>query len=142
MSSNSVILKTEKIDSHLPFEIAYLSLNRPEKANSLNGEMIELLNKSLLQIHNNSKVRLVVLNAYGKYFSAGADLKWMKESKDLSYQDNFNDSASLFDCLEKLKSLKPPTVAVVQGPSFGGALGLIACCDISIYCFYSELLQS
>ena len=80
----------------------------------------------------NSSIRVVVLQANGKSFSAGADLNWMKRMADYSLEENQRDGFALAAMLEKLNSLNKPTIARVQGAAFGGAIGLIACCDIAV----------
>lgn len=112
--------------------VAKLVLNRPEKANAMSGEMIKDLNKSLLTVQAKDNCRALLLKARGRFFSAGADLKWMQAAKDLEPSANQRDAALLFDTLSALQGLKIPTLAIVQGSAFGGSLGFIAACDISI----------
>ena len=59
--------------------VARLTLNRPDKHNSLNAQMIADLRAALMQIDGDDKVRVVVLSGEGKSFCAGGDLGWMKE---------------------------------------------------------------
>src|SRR5690606_39459605 len=61
-----------------------------------------------------------------------ADLAWMQHSATLDYKANLADSHELAELMYKLYSLSIPTLAVVQGAAFGGALGLISCCDMAI----------
>lgn len=112
--------------------IASLWLNRPEKNNAFNAAVIHELLQALEQIKQDSSIRLLVLRSRGKHFSAGADLGWMKESAQLDYDANLADSHKLGELMHRLYHLPQPTLAVVQGAAFGGALGLIACCDMAI----------
>ena len=64
--------------------------------------------------------------------SAGADLAWMQQSAELDYHTNLDDARELAELMYNLAKLKVPTLAVVQGAAFGGALGLISCCDMAI----------
>ncbi len=59
----------------------------------------------------------------GKHFSAGADLAWMQQSAELDYHTNLDDARELAELMYNLAKLKIPTLAVVQGAAFGGALG-------------------
>lgn len=125
-----VHLHFEKIDSQQDYEIAHLSLKRPEKANALNEEMILSLQQKLSTVNSRKTCRLCILKAEGKHFSAGADLNWMKKSATMSYEENLKDAEALAKVFELLANLPMVTLACVHGSSAGGALGLIACCDM------------
>lgn len=112
--------------------IASITLNRAEKRNAFNAEIIQELLAAIRQAQNDSNARVVVLKAEGKVFSAGADLGWMQGTVALSYEENLADAKELAELLRALNSLSKPTIAQVQGAAFGGALGLIACCDIAV----------
>ena len=112
--------------------VATLWLNRAEKNNAFNATVIGELLQALDEVKNNSNIRLLVLRGRGKHFSAGADLGWMKASAQLDYEANLADSHELGELMHRLYHLPQPTLAVVQGAAFGGALGLIACCDMAI----------
>jgi methylglutaconyl-CoA hydratase len=73
-----------------------------------------------------------VLAANGKSFSAGADLNWMRRMAEYSYQQNLTDALALAELMRTLNTLAKPTVAKVQGPAYGGGVGLVACCDLAI----------
>lgn len=112
--------------------IATLWLNRPEKNNAFNAQMIRELVLALDIIKADRSIRFMLLRGRGKHFCAGADLAWMQESAHLDYSANLNDARELADLMHSLYQLKIPSVAVVQGAAFGGALGLISCCDMAI----------
>lgn len=112
--------------------VATLWLNRPEKNNAFNAEMIRELLLAFDEIETHSELRFLLLRGRGMHFSAGADLTWMQESAKLDYNANLNDARELAQVMASLYQLKLPTLAVVQGAAFGGALGLISCCDIAI----------
>ena len=65
-----------KIDSR---GIAEVTLNRPERNNAYNGEMISELIKSFTSLYDNNDVRMVLIRGLGKHFQGGADLEWLKE---------------------------------------------------------------
>lgn len=109
-----------------------LILNRPEVHNAFDAELIELLITALDSIENDADVRAVVLKSNGKNFSAGADLNWMQKMRHYTADENKQDSLQLAQLMQKLYLLNKPTIALVQGAAFGGAVGLIACCDIAI----------
>ncbi|WP_019677362.1 enoyl-CoA hydratase/isomerase family protein [Arsukibacterium perlucidum] len=112
--------------------VASLTLNRPEVHNAFDDLMIAELIQVLDRLAANPDVRLLLLNANGKNFSAGADLNWMRSMAEKNYQQNLDDANELAMLMHKLDKFPKPTVAVVQGAAFGGAVGLVACCDIAI----------
>lgn len=111
---------------------ATLWLNRPEKNNAFNAEMIRELNAAIDMAQADSTLRFLLLRGRGRHFCAGADLAWMQESAALDYEANLADARQLGQLMYSLYHLKMPTLAVVQGAAFGGALGLIAGCDMAI----------
>ncbi|MBD1552588.1 gamma-carboxygeranoyl-CoA hydratase [Pseudomonas typographi] len=112
--------------------IATLWLNRPDKHNAFNAEMIRELIQVLTAVAGDKSVRVLLLRGRGRHFSAGADLAWMQHSATLDYDANLSDAHELGELMEHLYRLPLPTLAVVQGAAFGGALGLVACCDMAI----------
>lgn len=111
---------------------ATLWLNRPEKNNAFNAQMIRELILALDAVQADARLRFLLLRGRGKHFSAGADLAWMQQSADLDYNTNLDDARELAELMYNLAKLKLPTLAVVHGAAFGGALGLISCCDMAI----------
>ena len=112
--------------------VATLWLNRADKHNAFDARVIAELNRALAEVGGDASIRFLVLRGRGKHFSAGADLGWMRESAQLDYQANLADAHELGELMQRLHQLPQPTLAVVQGAAFGGALGLIACCDMAI----------
>jgi methylglutaconyl-CoA hydratase len=123
-------------DSNLIIEInngvAKLILNRPEVHNAFDDVLIAQINEALSDIETNSNVRVVVLTSNGKHFSAGADLNWMKRMAQLTEQENRGDAQKLASLMHNLNNLSKPTIALVNGAAYGGAVGLVACCDMAI----------
>ena len=112
--------------------VASIILNRPEVHNAFDDKLIGEILAVLDEINANEQVRVVVLRSNGKHFSAGADLGWMKRMAQYSFEDNFNDAGELARLMHTLNNLSKPTIALVQGAAYGGAVGLAACCDICI----------
>jgi len=115
-----------------PKGIATITLDRPDKHNAFDDVLIGELDRAIEQTANDAAVRAVVLAANGKSFSAGADLNWMRRMADYSDDENFEDAMQLAHMLERLDALRKPTIARVQGHTFGGGVGLVACCDIAV----------
>lgn len=118
--------------NHLERGTAELVLNRPEVHNAFNDEMIHELQAVFTQLATNSQVRSLILKANGQHFSAGADLGWMRRMANHNYQDNLDDASELGKMLQALNEFPKPTIAIVHGAAYGGAIGLIACCDMVI----------
>lgn len=112
--------------------VATLTLNRTEKNNAFDTQMIHDLIEQLSLLSANPNVRCLVLRANGEHFSAGADLQWMQSMAAQSHSANIRDAEQLAKLMSTLDNFPHPSIAVVQGCAFGGALGLICCCDIAI----------
>ena len=117
------------IDDH---GVAQVRLNNPDKHNAFDDQMIRQLTEAFIVIADNSNVRAMVLGSEGKSFSAGADLEWMKRMASYSYDENLRDASALALMLKTLNEIPQPTIARVQGAAFGGAVGLVSCCDMAV----------
>lgn len=120
----------------LTFEIkdrvARVTLSRPDVRNAFNGAMLSELLQVFLEMKSREDVRVVVFTGSGTSFCAGADLNWMREVKDYTYEENLKDSLVLADCLYAIYSCPKPTIARVNGPAIGGGTGMVAVCDIAV----------
>lgn len=112
--------------------VARLTLNRPEVHNAFDDALIATLDETLARAGADPAVRVVMLGASGKSFSAGADLNWMRRAADYSDDENLADAMTLGRMLERLYRMPKPTVALVDGAVFGGGVGLVAACDIAL----------
>ncbi len=112
--------------------IGIVTLNRPEKHNAFDDALITQLTQALKDMERDNAVRVVILSAAGKSFSAGADLNWMKRMATYSQEENLRDAKALGELMRTLHGLSKPTIARVQGAAYGGGVGLIACCDIAV----------
>ena len=115
-----------------PRGIATVMLNRPDKHNAFNAELITALHETLQQLEANTTVRAVVLTGAGKSFCAGGDLEHMKLMGAASEADNFSDALAIARCLRRLDEFSKPVIARINGNAFGGGVGLIACADIAV----------
>lgn len=109
---------------------ATVTLNRPEIHNAFDDTLIARLTAELKQLEADPQVRVVLLAANGRSFSAGADLNWMRRMADYSREENLADAMGLAELMRTLDGLSRPTIALVQGAAFGGGVGLAAACDI------------
>jgi methylglutaconyl-CoA hydratase len=111
---------------------ARITLTRAEVHNAFNEALVAELTAALDGLAQDPRVRVVVLAAQGPSFSAGADLNWMKAMAGYSRAENLEDARRLARLMRTLNGLPKPTVALVQGPAYGGGVGLVACCDIVV----------
>lgn len=112
---------------------AIITLNRPEKHNAFNADIIARLSDIFETLRaNTDEARVVFLRGAGKSFSAGADLEWMQAAADWTHDDNLEDALGLARMLKRLYDLPQTTVALVQGAAMGGGAGLMAACDIAV----------
>ncbi len=112
--------------------VAWVTLTRPEVHNAFDDTLIAELSAVLGGFASDERVRAVVLGAQGRSFSAGADLNWMQRMAGYSERENLDDARALAELMRRLYELPKPTLALVQGPTYGGGVGLVACCDIAI----------
>lgn len=112
--------------------VAYVTLNRPQRRNAFNVELIAGLAQAFETLHGAEGVRIVFVRGAGGHFSAGADLEWMRDAVDWSEADNRDDAMQLAKMLKALYDVPALTVALVEGGAYGGGIGLAACCDLSI----------
>ena len=107
-------------------------LNRPEVHNAFDDHQAQRIIKALETAQSDDAVRVVILAAEGKSFCAGGDLNYMKRMGSNTYEDNLHDAGQLARLMKTLNFLPKPTIARVQGAAFGGAVGLVSCCDIAV----------
>jgi methylglutaconyl-CoA hydratase len=112
--------------------IATLLLNRPEKHNALDGQTINDLHGALLDLQGRDAVRALILTGAGKSFCAGGDIAHMRSMLTASEAENQADARALAECLRALNEFDKPVIAKVNGDTFGGGVGLVACADIAI----------
>ncbi len=112
--------------------VATITMNNPDKHNAFDDTIIAELTAAFTAAADDKSVRLVILASAGKSFSAGADLNWMKRMANYSRDENYRDSQALAEMLRSLNFMPKPTIARVQGAAFGGAVGLVSCCDMAI----------
>ncbi|WP_198160442.1 enoyl-CoA hydratase-related protein [Photobacterium jeanii] len=112
--------------------VAFLTLNRTDKHNAFDDHLIAELIKQLALLSTHPEIRALVLQANGKHFSAGADLNWMRSMAAKTPEENQADAEQLSLLMHQLDNFPHPSLCLVQGAAYGGALGLICCCDMAI----------
>jgi methylglutaconyl-CoA hydratase len=113
-------------------DVARIILNRPERNNAYDGELIQALLAALDALDKTHGLRAVVISGNGRHFQAGADLKWIDAVRKASREDNIAASRATAQAIWRLNRAPVPTVALVHGACFGGGTGLLAACDVVI----------
>jgi methylglutaconyl-CoA hydratase len=110
--------------------LARVVLNRPEKRNALNDQLIGELKAVLAEAARNESVRVVVLSGAGTDFCSGADLSALQKISGASVSDNVEDARSLLELFLLIRSLPIPVIAAVHGRALAGGCGLATACDL------------
>jgi methylglutaconyl-CoA hydratase len=121
---------TRPLSASLGEGILSLMLNRPEKRNALDSELIDCLHHELERGDLDRSVRVIVLRGAGKDFCAGADLKELLASTERSLAENEASALRLGTLFTRIRELPKPVVAVVQGRALAGGAGLTSACDL------------
>jgi len=112
--------------------VAYVTMNRPDVHNAFNAQMIDELTQVFKKLNDDTQVRVIVLRANGKSFSAGADINWMKGMAQATEQENKEDSEKLAALMRAINFNAKATIAKIQGLALGGGVGLACCCDMVV----------
>ena len=110
--------------------VANVNLNRPERNNAYNAELVQALAETFETIGRDAGVRVVVIRGNGPHFQAGADLKWLREVGAMDEQQNLQTSYRTADLVRKLDAFPVPTIALVHGACIGGGTGIVCACDV------------
>jgi methylglutaconyl-CoA hydratase len=110
--------------------VARVTLNRPEKRNALNDELIAGVKDALNQANHDEQVRVIVLTGEGKDFCSGADLSALQKISEGSVSENAADARSLLELFVSMRQIQVPIVAAVRGKALAGGCGLANACDL------------
>jgi methylglutaconyl-CoA hydratase len=112
--------------------VGTIMLNRPERGNAIDGPTgIEIV-QAVHQLEDNNNVRVIVLAAAGRYFCSGLDLQASNQERLKESLANGHAAKSSLELFHAVQKCCKPTIARVQGPAFGGGVGLVCCCDIRV----------
>lgn len=112
--------------------VVTLTLDRPDRRNALDPSLLAALAEAVDETSGDDDVRVVVLTGAGSAFSAGADLDWMRASRNLPWDRNRGDAASMAAAFDTLDRCPKAVVARVNGAAIGGGAGLVACADVAV----------
>ncbi|MBN1250921.1 MAG: enoyl-CoA hydratase/isomerase family protein [Bacteroidales bacterium] len=120
----------EYVDYSVSNRLAYITLNRPEKRNALNDKLVKELTQAFKFAEKDENAKVIVLNALGDSFCAGADLAYLKSLQSFTFEENLADSRNLKDLFHLIYNLKKVVIAQVEGHAIAGGAGLATVCDI------------
>lgn len=110
--------------------IRTITLNRPDKRNALNDELIADLKAALIEANADESVRAIVIRGAGKDFCSGADLSALQKIASASHEENLEDARSLGELYKLIRSVRQPVIAAVKGRALAGGFGLALACDL------------
>jgi len=109
-----------------------IELNRPEKRNALNDELISELKAALHEADREESIRCIVIRGAGKDFCSGADLSALQKIATASLEENLEDARSLGELYKLIRSVRQPVIAAVKGRALAGGCGLAFACDLIV----------
>jgi len=120
------VIKTE-----IKERIGFVILNKPEKRNAMDGEMVHQLKDAFESFYENESVKVIVLKAEGKAFCSGADLASIQKLQSNTYEENLEDSNQLKELFSLIYAGPKVVIAQIQGHALAGGCGLATICDFS-----------
>jgi enoyl-CoA hydratase/carnithine racemase len=113
---------------------ATLTLNRPDKRNALSRELLKDLHQALDDVHQERRVRGVIVTGAGRVFCAGMDLAEMLSAsgQEDSQKQWHADSLLYLELIEAMLRFPKPLVAAVNGPAVAGGAGIVMACDLAV----------
>ncbi len=123
MEENLILISVEN-------RVASVFLNRPDKRNALNFELVGELKSTLKKLNTDPEVKVIILKGKGDAFCAGADLAFLKSLQTNTFEENLADSSHLKELFEIIYTLDKVVIAQVEGPAIAGGSGLATICDV------------
>lgn len=119
----------ETLEVTIEANVAWLTLNRPDKLNALNPTMMEELRQAFTDLDQRDDVRVVVIRGEGRAFCAGMDLKWSEELTDAERVEQGRLGEKTFAMMERMEV---PVIAAVHGHAVGGGLEFALAADFIV----------
>lgn len=112
--------------------VARLTLNRPEMKNAMNGAMYDEARAVVAQVEGDAAVRVLVLSGNGTVFCSGGDFGYQQSQRSRPHVERIAEASKLALWLRELDTLSKPVIGRINGPAYGGGLGLVSICDLAI----------
>ncbi|MBL6749531.1 MAG: enoyl-CoA hydratase/isomerase family protein [Nevskia sp.] len=129
----------ESIELTVADGLARLTLNQPQEGNPFNARFCQDIKLAANELSSRADVRAVLLRANGKFFSVGGDVRMFSRNLDELPRLIKEWTADLHVGLARLARMNAPIVCAVHGTAAGGAVALVASCDL-VYCARSAML--
>jgi len=110
--------------------IATITLNRPEKRNALNDDLINSLKEALRTADTDADLRAIILRGAGTDFCSGADLSALQKIAESDVMENWYDAHNLMELFALIRKIQIPVIAAVHGRALAGGCGLATACDL------------
>lgn len=110
--------------------VARVTLNRPDKRNALNDEVINELRDAMRRTAADENVRVVLITGAGKDFCSGADLAALQKISEATVMDNIADARNFAELFVAMRRHPRPIIAAVRGRALAGGCGLATACDL------------
>ncbi|MEO9228430.1 MAG: enoyl-CoA hydratase-related protein [Devosia sp.] len=115
-----------------PDGVAWLTLNRPQMKNAMNGVMYDEARAVVAEVDRDADIRMLVLTGEGSAFCSGGDFKYQQSQAQRPHSDRIAEASKLALWLGEMDRLSKPVIGRINGPAYGGGLGLVAVCDVAI----------
>jgi methylglutaconyl-CoA hydratase len=122
----------QKILFTLDQGIARITLNRPEKRNALDAELISEIRDAMRSCTRDETVRVIVITGAGSDFCSGADLSGLEKTFNAGVLENMADARNMAELFVEMRHHPRPIVAVVRGRALAGGCGLATACDLIV----------
>jgi methylglutaconyl-CoA hydratase len=116
--------------------VGYITLNRPEKRNALSFEFVNEIKTIFKQAENDNTCKVIVIKANGEAFCSGADLAYLQQLQNNTYEENLADSKNLMELFRMIYVSPKVVISQVNGPALAGGCGLATVCD---FCFATPI---
>lgn len=130
--------KYETLEFRVTNQVAWLTLNRPDKLNAFTSQMNKEIIKALQLANKDSEVRAIVITGAGKAFCSGEDLSSLGEGDD--YREIILKRYK--PMMEQLAKVEKPTIAAVNGAAAGAGFSLALGCDFRIASEKASFIQA
>jgi methylglutaconyl-CoA hydratase len=118
--------------------IATVILSRPAKRNALNNQFVRELDETFAKIDKDKRTKVVIIKAEGDVFCAGADLEYLKQLQQNTFEENLEDSTQLKNLFYRIYQSDKIVIAQMHGHAIAGGAGIITLCD---YVFASNQVK-
>lgn len=112
--------------------VAELTISRPDVKNAINSSLINMFFEKLSEVEENINIRVLIIRGENGVFSSGADLNWLRDVNNLSYQEIYDDSMRFTELLDRINGFSIPVISIVDGAAIGGGAGIALSSDIVI----------